>query len=85
MNDIKFYFYDFIPVKFELTEDDREQVLKEFPTPILPTGEEIFNINEFEKGINVKLRLLLNDFNIESTKTNKQYLKIRFSNSTFAE
>lgn len=81
MNDIKFYFYDFIPVKFELTEDDREQVLKEFPTPILPTGEEIFNINEFEKGINVKLRLLLNDFNIESTKTNKQYLKIRFSNN----
>jgi len=40
----KSYFYDFIPVKFEVTDDQREEILNEFPPPTLPNSEEHVDI-----------------------------------------
>lgn len=81
MNEVTSYFYDFIPVKFENSKIKREEILREFPLPDLPTGEETFNIQNVEKGNIVQVRLLLNEFSIETTKTQKQFIKIRFSNN----
>lgn len=81
MPDLKSYFYDFIPVKFEVTELEREQTLAQFPPPVLPTSKEYFNLQNEASGNNVHVRVLLNDFNVQITKTNKQFLKIRFSNN----
>ncbi|WP_062352311.1 HD domain-containing protein [Bacillus kwashiorkori] len=84
MNEVKSYFYDFIPVIYETSEIKRKEILRDFPLPVLPTGEETFNIQNVEKGKNVRVRLLLNEFSVETTKTNKQYLKMRFSNNAGA-
>ncbi|MFS0824357.1 HD domain-containing protein [Bacillus sp. 1P02SD] len=81
MNEPKSYFYDFIPVIYGTSDIKREEILRDFPLPVLPTGEETFNIQNEEKGNIVRVRFLLNEFSIETTKTNKQYMKIRFSNN----
>jgi len=81
MTDNHTYFYDFIPVKYTVTEEMREQILTQFPPPALPDNEEFFNIQNETPGDTVYVRLLLNDFNVQLTKTNKPFLKIRFSNN----
>lgn len=81
MSEQKTYFYQFIPVQYNASDADKEQILKEFPPPNLPDGEEIFQIQDEAGGNFVKVRLLLNEYSVEVTKTNKQYLKMRFSNN----
>jgi len=75
------YFYGLIPIRFEASELEREQILKEFPPPLLPAGEETFHLQDEINGNLVRVRLLLNDYSVETTKTGKQYLKIRFCNN----
>src|SRR5690625_3182305 len=77
----KSYFYDFIPVQFEVPHDQREQILTEFPPPPLPDSEEYIDIQNEATGNQVKIKLLLNDFNVHLTKKNKQVLRISFSNN----
>lgn len=81
MDETKSFFYDFVPISFKVTEEEKKQILNEYPTPVLPQGNENFNITEKEKGEHVSVRLLLNEFSIETTKTDKQFIKARFSNN----
>lgn len=75
------YFYNNIPITFECTDEQRRQILKEFPPPVLPDSEETFTLESETAGNNIKATLLLNEYSVEMTKTNKQFLKIRFSNT----
>ncbi|WP_053220448.1 HD domain-containing protein [Virgibacillus senegalensis] len=78
------YFYDFIPIEYAVDQSKREQILAEFPPPALPDSSEYFVLDDQAPGSIVKTRLLLNDYQIQLTKTNKQFLKIRFSNNAGA-
>lgn len=75
------YFYDFIPVHVEVTEEDRGQILSQYPPPEMPDLELYFNLDNEVKGNHIAVRLLLNEVNIQTTKTNKQFLKMMFSNN----
>ncbi|WP_202077648.1 HD domain-containing protein [Caldalkalibacillus salinus] len=81
MSDLKSYFYDIIPIKFEASETEREQILNQYPPPVLPNNDENFNIQNEVQGNNVKIRVLLNEYNVQLTKANKQFLKMKFSNN----
>lgn len=75
------YFYDFIPVKYNVSDSARNEILTEYPSPKLPSSGDFFNIQDMKKGSNVSVRLLLNDFKVHLTKHNKQFLRINFSNN----
>ncbi len=75
------YFYEFIPIDYTVDQAKREQILAEFPPPALPDSSEYFVLDDQVPGSTVNLRLLLNDFQVQLTKTNKQFLKLRFSNN----
>ena len=77
----KSYFYDFIPVQYEVNNDQQERILTEFPPPQLPDREEYMDIQNESTGNQIKIKLLLNDFNVHLTKKNKQFLRISFSNN----
>ena len=74
------YFYSNIALEYSCSEEERKKILAEFPAPILPTSEESFSLENETQGNNIKVTLLLNEYSVETTKTNKQFLKIRFSN-----
>ncbi|SHH04651.1 HD domain-containing protein [Virgibacillus chiguensis] len=75
------YFYNFVPITFNCNEAERKEILNQFPTPVLPDSTEFFNIADESPGNHVKVRVLLNEFHVQKTKTNKQYLKMLFSNN----
>lgn len=77
----KTYFYNFIPVKYEVTDERRNEILTHFPSPTLPDGEQFFDINKEENGNTIQARLLINDFNVHLTKANKQFMRLSFSNN----
>lgn len=77
----KSYFYDLISVRLELSDEIRQNILTNFPPPKLPTSEEFFNLDNESAGNTVNIRVLLNEYSVQLTKTNKQYLKITFSNN----
>ncbi len=77
----KSYFYNNIPLDWTCADERRKQILEEFPPPVLPTSDETFTLENETAGNNVKVTLLLNEYSVETTKTNKQFLKIRFSNT----
>ncbi|RCW69658.1 hydrolase [Saliterribacillus persicus] len=74
------YFYQMIPVEYEATDDFIQDILQKFPVPTLPSSEEGFDLEQAEKGHTVKTRVLLSDFETKRTKTDKQFLKMTFSN-----
>ena len=69
------YFYDFIPVQYKATDEERRELLNHFPSPQLPNSDDFFDIQSASPGDYIKARLLLNEFQIALTKTNKQFLK----------
>lgn len=75
------YFYEFIPIKYDISAEERKEILTRFPPPALPDSEEYFDLQHEVQGNHVQTRVLLNDFQVQLTKTNKQFLKIRFSNN----
>jgi len=75
------YFYNFIPISYSVTAEQKDQILDSFPVPVLPDGETSFNIQEELQGNKVRERLLLNDFEVKLTKNGKQYLRLSFSNN----
>ncbi|MFD1849997.1 HD domain-containing protein [Oceanobacillus bengalensis] len=81
MTNTQSYFYNIIPVHINISEYQREQILLQFPAPELPSGESRFLIDQETHGNRVRTRLLLNDFTVQRTKTNKEFLKMRFSNN----
>ncbi|SER85332.1 3'-5' exoribonuclease [Gracilibacillus ureilyticus] len=74
------YFYEMIPVEYSLTDQQKKDILTTYSPPSLPTSEPAFNLQSATRGMSVKIRVLLNDFEIKQTKTNKSFLKITFSN-----
>ncbi len=81
MTEMNKYFYDFIPIISEVSEEEREQILLNYPTPNLPNREQFFNLDHEVKGNSVAIRVLLNEVKVQTTKTNKQFLKMTFSNN----
>jgi 3'-5' exoribonuclease len=77
----KSYFYDVIPIIYDITDERRSEILEEFPVPALPTKGLFFDIDKEEKGNVVSTRLLLNEMTVQTTKTNKEFLKMTFSNN----
>lgn len=75
------YFYDFIPIIYEESEEEREKILSNYPAPNLPDQEQFFNLDNEVKGNSVAIRVLLNEGTVQTTKTNKQFLKMTFSNN----
>lgn len=75
------YFYNNIPIQMDITEERRQQILSQFPPPELPIGDSNFDLESESAGNRVHVRLLLNDFQIQMTRTNKEYLKITLSNN----
>lgn len=75
------YFYNFIPVQYEATQSERQEIINQFPPPSLPNSDEFFNLENASAGDHVKARLLLNEYHVQLTKTNKQFLKMSFSNN----
>ncbi|NSL51993.1 hydrolase [Calidifontibacillus erzurumensis] len=81
MEFVKTYFYDFIPVKINITEEEQAAILSKYPPPVWAEGRNDFNIEEEVRGSDVNVQLLLNEYTVEKTKTDKQYLKMKFSNN----
>lgn len=75
------YFYSNIPLEYNCSEEERKRILIAFPAPVLPNNEETFALENETQGNNIKVTLLLNEYSVEMTKNNKQFLKIRFSNN----
>lgn len=76
------YFYDFIPIKYDVNDSEQEEILSKYPSPQLPVGEEYLNIQEAKKGDKLSTILLLNDYKVHLTKHNKQFLRLNFSNNS---
>lgn len=81
LSERQYYFYEFIPVIYEPTPERREEILQTFPVPELPSEEQYFTIDTEVKGNRVSTRVLLNEVTVQTTKTNKEYLKMTFSNN----
>lgn len=81
MEFVKTYFYDFIPVKINITEEEQAAILSKYPPSVWAEGRNDFNIEEEVRGSDVNVQLLLNEYTVEKTKTDKQYLKMKFSNN----
>lgn len=75
------YFYQMIPISYQLSDVEREKILAQFPPPTLPDGSNFFSIADKVKGDSVDTLLLLNESEIRLTKTNKPFLKLSFSNN----
>lgn len=72
------YFYDFIPVQYDINKE--KEIVANYPPPTLPTSEDTFDIQQMEKGSTVSLIVLLSDFKVHVTRQKKQFLRINFSN-----
>ncbi|MBM7541512.1 hydrolase [Amphibacillus cookii] len=75
------YFFDVIPIQINIDDERANNILKNFPAPPLPNGEKTFDINHQRAGANISEHLLLNDYEVKLTRTNKQFLKLSFSNN----
>lgn len=69
-----------IPVQYEVSTTERNEILKQFPPPNMVKHQTGFNIEDEGKGNVVKVQVILNEYSIEKTKSQKPYLKMRFSN-----
>jgi 3'-5' exoribonuclease len=81
MSNTQNYFYSNVPVNIEVSDLEREQILEQFPPPSLPNGKDTFNLDHETAGNLISVRLLVNDYQVQLTKTNKEFLKVRFSNN----
>lgn len=76
------YFYGMIPIDYSLTDEQKEEILQTFPPPALPQPHQHFHLEKLTKGTPVKERVLLNQFEVKKTRTNKSFLKITISNQS---
>lgn len=82
MTENNHYFFNFIPIIYSISDEQRQQILSRFPAPKLPEPETTFDIELASKGHIVQTRVLLNQYSIEMTKTQKPYLKLEFQNQS---
>lgn len=71
-----------IPINYQLTDKQKEHVLSSFPPPTLPDNIKGLQLNDLTKGSAVSTRVLLNDFEVKKTKTNKSFLKLSLSDQS---
>lgn len=81
MSNVQNFFYSNVPINIEVSDLEREQILEQFPPPSLPNGKDTFNLDHETAGNLISVRLLVNDYQVQLTKTNKEFLKVRFSNN----
>ncbi|MCZ0703315.1 3'-5' exoribonuclease [Natronobacillus azotifigens] len=75
------YFFDIIPIDYHCSEEQAIEILEKFPAPELPDGNTYFDLQDQQEGNSIKQRLLLNEYEVRLTRTNKQFLKMSFSNN----
>jgi 23S rRNA maturation-related 3'-5' exoribonuclease YhaM len=76
------YFYGVIPVKMDVTEEVRKQVLFEFPAPKYNTSNSVFSIeNEIHGNKVTGVVVLLNEFKVEKASNGNSFLKMTFENN----
>ncbi|MFC4388660.1 hydrolase [Gracilibacillus marinus] len=78
----KTYFYDSIPVVYDIAEEEKKTILSKFPAALLPNEQTTFRLDEAEKGQHIRTTLLVSDYEVKQTKTNKRFLKISFQNQS---
>ncbi|WP_066191922.1 MULTISPECIES: hydrolase [Gracilibacillus] len=70
------YFYDMFAINYSLTDQQRQWIADSFPAPTLPDTLQGLHLQELGKGDRVSGRVLLNDFEVKKTKTNKSFLRL---------
>lgn len=75
------YFFGQIPIDIQIDDDEFNQIIQRFPPPELPSGQSTFQIDDQTAGNQVSQRLLLNDYEVRLTRTNKNFLRLSFSNN----
>src|SRR5690625_3477786 len=81
MEQTRSYFYDFIPIKYDVDETARQSIIESYPPPQLPTGDNTFNLENEATGNRIKTRVLLSDYKKHLTRQNKTFLRITFNNN----
>ncbi|MGP4038283.1 hydrolase [Gracilibacillus sp. D59] len=76
------YFYDVITINYQLTDQQKQELSTKFPAPTLPEAIKGVHLNTLTKGTPVSARVLLNDFEVKKTKTNKSFLKVTLSDQS---
>lgn len=75
------YFYGLIPIKYSITDEDIQEILTQFPLPSFPAKENVFDLQQQEKGDLITLNVLLNDFSVHLTRQQKQFIRLNLSNN----
>lgn len=76
------YFYGHVVPKVLLSEAEKDEILKEFPTPSFSETKEASHISEYNPGSTVnKMLVLIDSFERKTTATSKPYLEFVLSNS----
>ncbi|WP_325063409.1 hydrolase [Gracilibacillus salitolerans] len=81
MNSLK-YFYEMITIDYKLTDQQKQDLSINFPAPPLPEAMKGVHLNTLTKGTPVSARVLLNEFEVRKTKTNKSFLKVTLSDQS---
>src|SRR5690625_389656 len=69
-----------IPITYSLDEDEKKRLITKYAPPHFNTEEAAFVLENLKKGESVSTTVLINDFELRNTKTNKKFLKLSFSN-----
>nr|WP_184246688.1 hydrolase [Gracilibacillus halotolerans] len=69
-----------IPITYSLEEDVKNDLMEKYLPPQFNTEETSFILDDHDKGAPVSTTVLINDFELRNTKTNKKFLKLSFSN-----
>lgn len=69
-----------IPITYSLDEDEKKRLITKYAPPHFNTEEAAFVLENLKKGESVSTSVLINDFELRNTKTNKKFLKLSFSN-----
>lgn len=73
------YFYSKINYSITLNQDVAN-IIQSLNFPLIKASDATFVLDNFKAGDQVNERLLLNDYDVRLTKTNKEYLTLTFSN-----
>lgn len=76
------FFYDLIPLKLDITQQDKERILKEFPPPTLPKGAETVSIFQCNAKDTVSgVHAIVDSIERKFAKNNNPFLQFQFTNS----
>ncbi|SDC65517.1 3'-5' exoribonuclease [Pelagirhabdus alkalitolerans] len=73
------HFFDQIKIDRDIDDQFVSTILSEFKPTQKTDDTDLFSIDELEPGAKIQKDLLLNDYEVKQTKTNKQFLRLSFS------